>query len=84
MRRKVKKPSPDLYVAWGAQGKEAPCVKAREYYAHEFLAYRRVEPTPYMDGLRFDADGGRDADKRVLSDRDLEQAVEAGKAKTDR
>lgn len=58
--------------------------EAREYYAHEFLAYRREEPTPYMDGLRFDTDGGRDADQRVLSDRDLEQAVEAGKAKTDR
>lgn len=53
--------------------------QAREYYAHEFLAYRKKEPTPYMEGLRFEPNGGRDADERVLSDEQLEQEVEAGK-----
>jgi hypothetical protein len=58
--------------------------QARDYYAHEFLAYRKKEPTPYMKGLRFEPNGGRDADERVLSDEQLEQAVEAGKDKQDR
>jgi hypothetical protein len=54
--------------------------EAREYYAKEFLDYRRKQPTPYMDGLRFHPDGDtRDADERVLSDEDLERAVEEGK-----
>ena len=55
--------------------------EAREYYAHEFLAYRKKEPTPYMEGLRFEPNGRRDADERVLSDEELQQAEEAGKAK---
>ncbi|MGH2765261.1 MAG: hypothetical protein ACRDKA_05055 [Actinomycetota bacterium] len=54
---------------------------ARDYYAHEFLGYRRKEPTRYMEGLRFAPNGGRDPDERVLSDKQLEEAVEAGKAK---
>ncbi len=58
--------------------------QAREYYAHEFLAFRKKEPTPYMDGLRFEPNRGRDADERLLSDEQLEQAVEAGEAKQDR
>ena len=54
--------------------------EAREYYAKEFLDYRRKQPTPYMDGLRFRPDGDtRDADERILSDEDLELAVEEGK-----
>ena len=55
--------------------------EARDYYAHEFLAYRKKEPTPYMDGLRFEPNGGRDADQRVLSDEQLQEAVDEGKAK---
>jgi hypothetical protein len=55
--------------------------EAREYYAHEFLAYRKKEPTPYMEGLRFEANGERDADERLLSDEQLEEAVKEGKAK---
>jgi hypothetical protein len=54
---------------------------ARNYYAREFLDYRRGKPTPYMNGLRFEA--GRetaDPDTRVLSDADLEQAEREGKA----
>lgn len=57
--------------------------EARDYYAHEFLAYRKQEPTPYMQGLRFEANGGRDADERVLTDQQLEEAVETGRSKED-
>jgi hypothetical protein len=56
--------------------------EARDYYAKEFADYRRKEPTPYMKNLRFEP--GRntaDADERVLSDQDLEQAAEEGKHK---
>ena len=53
---------------------------AREYYAKEFLDYRRKRPTPYMDGLRFKpAANCGDTDRRVLSDDDLNRAVEEGK-----
>jgi hypothetical protein len=55
--------------------------EARDYYAREFLGYRRKEPTPYMEALRFEANGGRDPDQRVLSDEQLEEAVEFGKTK---
>lgn len=55
--------------------------EAREYYAHEFLAYRKKEPTPYMQGLRFEPNGGRDPVERLLTDEQLKEAVEAGKAK---
>jgi hypothetical protein len=55
--------------------------EAREYYAKEFLDYRRKQPTPYMDGLRFTPDNGNaaDPDQRLLSDQDLEQAQQEGK-----
>jgi hypothetical protein len=55
--------------------------EARDYYAHEFVAYRKKEPTPSMVGLRFRANGDRDADERILSDEDLQAAEEAGKGK---
>jgi len=54
---------------------------ARDYYAHEFLAYRKKEPTPYMDRLRFEPNGRRDADERLLSDEQLEDAVRQGERK---
>jgi hypothetical protein len=55
--------------------------EARDYYAKEFLDYRRKKPTPYMDGLRFDTSGGAaDKDHRVLSDQDLERAKKEGAA----
>src|SRR5215212_4815977 len=42
---------------------------AREYYAKEFLDYRRGKPTPYMDGLRFatavEVGDAADPDQRV-------------------
>ena len=53
--------------------------EARAYYAQEFLNYRRKEPTPYMEKLHFQP--GRDTadpDQRLLSDQDLEHAVEQG------
>lgn len=55
--------------------------EARQYYAKEFLDYRRKQPTPYMEGLRFTLDKGNtaDPDQRVLSDQDLEQAQREGK-----
>jgi hypothetical protein len=58
--------------------------EAREYYAHEFLAYRRKEPTPYMERLRFTPNGRRDADERLLFDDQLEEAEQAGKAEQKR
>lgn len=54
--------------------------QAREYYAKEFADYRRKQPTPYMEQLRFQpGHDTADADERLLSDQDLEQAVEEGK-----
>lgn len=56
--------------------------EARKYYAKEFLDFRRKKPTPYMDKLRFEpGDQTVDPDERLLSDKDLEQAVEEGKAR---
>lgn len=55
--------------------------EARKYYAKEFADYRRKKPTPYMEKLRF-APGDRsaaDPDERMLSDEDLQRAVEEGK-----
>jgi hypothetical protein len=55
--------------------------EARDYYAKEFLDYRRKKPTPYMEGLEFEAGQGTgDRDKRVLSDEDLEQAKQEGES----
>lgn len=54
---------------------------ARAHYAKEFLDHRRGEPTPYMDGLRFEP--GRDTadpDVRILADSDLQRAREEGEA----
>ncbi|MGH2385650.1 MAG: hypothetical protein ACRDGB_11465 [Candidatus Limnocylindria bacterium] len=53
---------------------------ARDYYAKEFADYRRKKPTPYMDGLKFTAPAGQqaDPDERVLSDADLEAAKRVG------
>jgi hypothetical protein len=54
---------------------------ARTYYAKEFADYRRGKPTPYMEKLRFVPvpSGAADPDTRVLSDEDLQRAVEEGK-----
>jgi hypothetical protein len=54
--------------------------EAREYYAQEFLDYRRKKPTPYMDALRVPPQTSTaDPDERVLTDDELEHAVEEGK-----
>ena len=55
--------------------------QARDYYAQEFVDYRRNKPTPYMEKLRFAQAGGgtADPDRRVLSDEDRKQAEEEGK-----
>jgi hypothetical protein len=57
--------------------------EAREYYAKEFLDFRRKQPTPYMDRLHFTPGEGTtaDPDVRVLSDADLEHAVREGEAR---
>ena len=54
---------------------------ARAYCAKEFADYRRKKPTPYMDGLRFKPHhrSAADPDTRILSDQDLQAAVEEGK-----
>jgi hypothetical protein len=55
---------------------------ARQYYAKEFLDYRRKLPTPYMQRLHFQPGRGdtADPDVRVLSDADLERAKKEGGA----
>jgi len=55
--------------------------QARDYYAKEFVDYRRGKPTPYMQGLHFQpgGDGAGDPDRRLLSDEDLQRAVEEGR-----
>jgi hypothetical protein len=58
---------------------EKTAEQAREYYAKEFLDYRRGKPTPYMDELRIPAQTDTaDPDVRLLSDEDLEQATQDG------
>ncbi|MGH9195971.1 MAG: hypothetical protein ACRD1T_09555, partial [Acidimicrobiia bacterium] len=53
--------------------------EARDYYAQEFLDYRRKKPTPCMDKLRIESQSGNvDPDERALSDEDLERANEEG------
>jgi hypothetical protein len=53
---------------------------AREYYAKEFLDYRRKQPTPYMEKLGFTpAEGSGDPHERVLSDEELQRAKDEGK-----
>jgi hypothetical protein len=64
----------DLNLASDIIEGEKTVKEAREYCKHEFLAYRKKEPTPYMEGLRFEPNGRRDADERVLSDEELQQA----------
>lgn len=56
--------------------------EARQYYGKEFLDYRRGEPTPYMDGLRFDppTGGTADPDDPILTDQDLERAQQEGES----
>jgi hypothetical protein len=55
---------------------------ARSYYAKEFLDARRKVPTPYMEGLRFEPKAGAtDPDSRVLTDADLQAAVDEGQRK---
>jgi len=55
--------------------------QARDYYAKEFLDYRRGKPTPYMEKLHFEPDSDTaDPDRRVLSDQDLESAKQEGAA----
>ena len=49
--------------------------EAREYYAKEFLDFRRGLPTPYMEKLRVAAlDETADRDERVISDEELAEA----------
>jgi hypothetical protein len=57
--------------------------QARDYYAKEFADYRRKQPTPYMEKLRFTppTGGTADTDVRLLSDEDLKQAEAEGKQK---
>jgi hypothetical protein len=57
--------------------------EARAHYAKEFLDFRRGRPTPYMEKLHFTpGDGTADPDQRMLSDADLERAVQEGKTRS--
>lgn len=57
--------------------------EARDYYAKEFLDYRRKRPTPYMDELHVPTGTNTpDPDTRVLSDEDLERAKAEGEQGT--
>ena len=55
--------------------------EARDYYAKEFVDFRRGKPTPYMEKLHFTLGNSdsADPDKRILSDAELERAAEEGK-----
>lgn len=55
--------------------------QARNYYAEEFLNFRREKPTPYMEKLHFTppSGGSADPDERLISDEQLEQAKAEGK-----
>lgn len=56
--------------------------QARDYYAQEFLDYRRDKPTRYMDALRVPrARGTADPDQRVLSDSALAKATVEGSSR---
>jgi hypothetical protein len=62
-------------IVTGARGVQ----EARAYYAEEFLNARRKRPTPYMERLRFHPGSGTaDPDQRVLSDQDLQRAMQEG------
>jgi len=52
---------------------------ARSYYRKEFLDARRKQPTPYMEGLRFQpAQDSADPDTRTISAEEIEQAEGEG------
>jgi hypothetical protein len=56
--------------------------EARDYYAKEFADFRRGEPTPYMERLRFEPQrDSTDPDERVLSDEELQQAQAEGQGR---
>jgi hypothetical protein len=59
--------------------------EARGYYGTEFLGYRRKDPTPYMQELRFTPPRGTtaDPDERILSDDQLDEAVRQGEQRRD-
>jgi hypothetical protein len=56
-------------------------LEARNHYAEEVLDYRRKNPTPYMEGLRFKPQGpdAADPDVQIIPDEEVERAVEEGK-----
>lgn len=64
------------------QGKKS-VDEARDYYAKEFLDFRRGKPTPYMEKLHFTPGNGASGapDERVISESDIEKANAEGSAK---
>jgi hypothetical protein len=55
---------------------------ARDYYAKEFVDYRRGEPTPYMEKLHFMPGCETGApDQRIISDEELREAEQEGREK---
>ncbi len=63
------------------QGKKT-VEEARNYYAKEFLDYRKKEPTPYMQKLNIPSrKQTNDPDERVLSDNQIQEALNIGKSR---
>jgi hypothetical protein len=64
------------------QGKKS-VDEARDYYAKEFLDFRRGKATPYMEKLHFTPGNGAngDPDERVISESEIEEAKAEGSAK---
>jgi hypothetical protein len=57
--------------------------EARDYYAKEFVDFRRKKPTPYMERLHFSAqESSADLDTRMVSDEELTNATKAGEQRS--
>ncbi len=66
-------------IVTGAKSPE----EARAYYAKEVLDWRRKDPTPYMERLRFTPQGpeAADPDVRIIPEEELKAAIEEGKSR---
>ena len=68
-----------LNLAHDIINNERDVADARQYYAKEFLDYRRGRPTPYMNELRFQSEqNAADPGESVISDAELERAADDG------
>ncbi|GAC1505741.1 MAG: hypothetical protein NVS1B3_04440 [Candidatus Dormibacteraceae bacterium] len=70
-----------MNLAYDIIGGKRSVDDARKYYAQEFLNYRKKSATPYMTSLTFDPRPAEDPDDRIVSDAELQRAVDEGKGK---